>query len=158
MRFAPEPGVHSTHRRSHHQSRVIYTESVGQQSVLGFPHVGVAVAREFCVQTVARLARFAVPDSVREHDKKFGRIERLIFSEQLAGEFGSNKLRATAGGSVHDENGIRDVSFRVFVDLTERSVMDPQFGQRFTGGEFEIANGIIAFGWGRIIGRDGHFR
>ena len=107
--------MHSAHRRSHHQSRVIYAKAFGEQSVIRLHHVEVAVAREFCVHAVARLARFAVADPVRQHDEKFRRVERLIFSKQLTGKFRTNKLRAAAGGPVHDQNGICRFALRVFL-------------------------------------------
>ena len=104
MQFAPQPGMHSAHRRAHHQSGVIHSEAFSEQSVLRVDHVEITVAREFGVHAVAGLARFAVTDAVRQHDEKFRRIERLIFSKQLTGKFRANKLRAAAGRPVHDQN------------------------------------------------------
>jgi hypothetical protein len=93
-----------------------------------------------------------VSDPVREYDEIFRGVERLIFSEKFTSKFRPNELRAAPSRSMSDENGIRDLALRVLVDLAESSIMNPQFGQRFAGNEFEIANGVIAFGWGRIIG------
>ena len=59
------------------------------------------------MQSIALLARFAVTNCIREDDKKLRRIERLIFSKQLTGKLGANKLRAAASGTMHDENSIR---------------------------------------------------
>src|SRR5262249_55480368 len=81
----------------------------------------------------------------------FRRVERLIFTEKFAGKLRSNKLRAAAGCPVHDQNRVRDLAARVLVDFAERAVMDFQFGQRFAGSEFEIVDGVIAFGWRRIV-------
>jgi hypothetical protein len=36
------------------------------------------------VQTIARLARFAVTNSIRQDDKKFRGIERLTIAEKFA--------------------------------------------------------------------------
>ena len=124
MQFAPQPGVHSAHRRSHHQPRVIHSKAFGEQSVIRLHHVEVTVAREFCVHAVARLARFAVANPVRQHDEKFCRVERLIFSKQLAGKFRANKLRAAAGCPVHDQNRICRFALRIFLRFSQRSVMD----------------------------------
>jgi len=92
-----------------------------------------------------------VPDSIREHDEKVRRIERLVFTEEFTGKFWANKLRSTASCSVHDQNGIGNLSLRVFVDLADCSIMNPQFGQRFPGREFEIVNRVIAFSRHGII-------
>src|ERR1700693_6136224 len=152
MRFAPEPAMHSAHRSAHHQARVIDAESVSEQSILRVDHIEVAVTRKFRVHSVARLARFAVTDSVREHDEKFRNIERLIFAEKFTGEFWSNELRTAPGRPVHDENRVGRLAVRIFLNLAERAVMNFQFRQRFAGPEFEVANRVIAFSWRRIIG------
>src|SRR5204862_2901904 len=73
--------------------------------------------------------------------------------EKFAGEFRPNKLRTAAGGSVHDQNRIARLALVVFVDLAERPIMNPQLRQAFTGSEFEIANGVIAFDRRRVIRR-----
>src|SRR5207237_4159744 len=109
--------------------------------------------RKLRVHPIARPARFAVADSIREHDEKLGRIERLIFSEKLAREFRADKLRTVAGGSVHDQNRIARLALVVFVDLAERPIMNPQLRQAFTGSEFETADDEIGFGWPRIFRR-----
>ena len=156
MQLAPQPGVHSAHRRSHHQSRVIHAEAFGEQSVIRLDHVEITVAREFRVHAVARFARFAVANPVRQHDEKFRRVERLIFSKQLAGKFRANKLRAAAGCPVHDQNGIGRFALRIFLRFSQRPIMDAQLRQCFAGLKFEIANREIAFGRRGIIcgGRD----
>ena len=109
--------------------------------------------RKLRVQAVARFARFAVTDSVRENDKKFRYVQWLIFSKQFARELGSNKLGAAAGRAVHDENGIARLALGVLVNLAERSIMNSQFRQCFAGCEPEISDRVIAFSRWRIIGR-----
>ena len=104
------------------------------------------------MHAVARFARFAVANPVRQHDEKFCRIERLIFSEQFAGKFRANKLRAAAGCAVHDQNGVGRFALRIFLRFSQCPVMEPQLRQGFAGCEFEIANREIAFGRRRIIG------
>src|SRR3989442_13797525 len=116
-----------------------HAESLGQESILRYHHVDVTVVRKLRVQAVARFARFTVADSVRQDEKKFGRVQRLIFSKQFAREFGSNKLGAAAGRAVHYENGIARLALGVLVDLAERSLMNWQFRQCFAGCEPEIS-------------------
>ena len=118
--------------------------------------------REFCVHAVTRFARFAMANPVRQHNEKFCYIERLIFSEKLASEFGANKLRAAAGCSVHDENRIGRFALRVLLGFSQRAIVNPQFRQSFARLKFEVANREIAFGRRGIIcgqhetrGRDG---
>ena len=131
MQFAPQPGVHAAHRRAHHQPRVIHSEAFGEQTILRLDHVEITVARKFCVHSVARLARFAVADPVRQHDEKFRRIERLTFAEQFTGKFRANKLRAAAGRPVHDQHGVRRFALRIFLRFPQRPVMKTQLRQRF---------------------------
>src|SRR5712692_5130324 len=107
---------------------MIDCKSIGQQSILRFHHVDVTVARKLRVQSIARLARFAVADSIREHDEKSRGVEQLVLSEKFAGEFRPNKLRAAAGGPVDDQNGITRFAPIVFVNLAECSIMNSQFG------------------------------
>src|SRR5262249_2899153 len=106
-------------------------EHLRKQTILRFHHVEITIAREFRVHPIARLARFAVADSVWQHDKKFRRIERLIFPEQLAGEFRSNKLRATASCAVYDENGVRRFALRVSLWFSQRPIVETQLRQCF---------------------------
>src|SRR6266481_9575670 len=121
---------------------MIHAESVGQQSILRLHHVDVTVTRKLRMQSVARLARFAVADSIGEHNEKFCRIERLIFSEKFAREFRPNKLRAAAGCSMHNENGVPRLAPAVVVDLAQRSIVDSPFGQSLTRRELEIADRV----------------
>src|SRR6266550_171581 len=152
MQLAPEPGVHSAHRGAHHEPRVIYAEPFREQAVLCFDHVEVTVARKFGVHAVAWLARFAVPNAVRQHDKKFCRIERLIFPEQLTGKLRPNKLRTASGRSVHDEHCVYCFALSIFFRSSECAIMKPQLRQAFTRGKFEIVDRIVALSRHRIIG------
>ena len=53
------------------------------------------------MNAVARFARFAVVDSIRQHNEKFHRIERLIFPKKFACEFRPDKLCTAAGSPAH---------------------------------------------------------
>ena len=110
------------------------------------------------MHAIAGLARFAMADSVRKYDKKLGRFEWLILSEKFTGKLRANKLRAAAGRSMHNENDVSSLAFGVCVDLADRSIVNSQFRQCFTGGESEVANVVIAFRWRRIIGRAANAR
>ena len=104
------------------------------------------------MQPVARLARFAVADSVRQHDEKFRRIKWLIFTEQFAGKFRANKLRAAAGCPVHDEHCVLCFALRIFLRFPDGSIMDTQLRQRFARGKFEIVDCEVGFDRRRVIG------
>ena len=133
---------------------MIHRESVGEQTVIRFNHVEIAVARKFCVHAVTGLARFAVADPVRQHDEKFRSIQRLTSTKKFTGKFRSNKLRAAAGRSVHDQNCIGRFALRIFLRFAERPVVDAQLRQRFARLKFKIRNRVIAFSrWGIIASR-----
>ena len=76
------------------------------------------------MQPVARLARLSVTDSIRENDEKLCRVQCLAGSEQLARKFRADELRATAGGTMHDENDIARLPLPVFVDLSDCPIMN----------------------------------
>src|ERR1035438_82960 len=57
--------------------KMVHAEPLGQESVLGVHHVGIPVRGKPRVQAVARLARFPVPDPVRDDDVGAGGVERL---------------------------------------------------------------------------------
>ena len=152
MQLAPQPGMHPAHRSAHHEPRVVHAQSVGQQAILRFDHVEVSVARKFRMHPVARLARFAVADRIRQDDEELCHIERLIFPEELAGKLRANKLRAAAGRPMHDENCIRRFALRIFLRFSERPIMETQLRQCFARSKFEIANRVIALSRRRIIG------
>ena len=106
MALAPHPGVHAAHRRAHHQAQVIDAQPFGEQAVLRFDHVGVAVLRKLRAQAVAGLGGLAVADAVGQHDEVARGVERLARAKQLAGELGPDELRAAAAGAVPDEHGV----------------------------------------------------
>ena len=91
MQFAPEPGVHAAHGCAHHQPRMVRAQPVRNQAILRFHHVEVSVMRKLGVHPIARLARFAMPDPVRQHDEKLRRVQRLLSAKEFAGELGPNK-------------------------------------------------------------------
>src|SRR6266571_407263 len=62
VEFTPEPSVHSAHGGSDHEAQMIHLYSFGEQSVLRFEHVAIAVSRKFCVERIAWLAGLAVAE------------------------------------------------------------------------------------------------
>ena len=80
------------------------------------------------MQAVAGLARLAVAYPIRQYNEKFRHIERLIFSKQFTRKFRTNKLRAAAGCSMHDQNGISRFAFRILFRFPQCSVMKTQLG------------------------------
>ena len=125
---------------------MIDSEPFGKQTILRFHHVEIPVVRKFCAHSVARLARFAVTDSVREDDEKFRRIERLVFREQLVRKLGPrHKLRAAASCPVHDQNCIRRSALRIFLRLSNGPVMEMQLWQCLARRKFKVADREIAF-------------
>ena len=130
---------------------MVYAQTIGQQSKLRLHHVDVAVARKLRVHSVAWLARFSVPDSIREHDEKFRGIERLTRAEKFSREFRPDELRATAGGSMRDEDRVPHDALLILHRLSDRPIMDAQFRQRLARSELEIANDVIAFRRRRIF-------
>ncbi len=154
MRFTPKPRVHSAHRCPHHEPRMVHSQAVGQQSKLRLDHVDVAVTRKLRVHSVARLARFPVPDSVREHDEKFRGIKRLTRAKKFAREFRPDELRAAAGRPMRDQHRVAHGALLILHRFANGPVMDLQFRQRLARSELEIADDVIAFRRRRIIGRE----
>ena len=107
---------------------------------------------------IARFARLAVANSIRQDDEEFRRIEELAGAEKFAGELRSQELRATASCAVHDENRIAGHALVIPHRFAQGAVMQPQFRQRFAGGKLEIAQREIAFVRLGIIGGVGHGR
>ena len=142
----PQPRVHAAHRRAHHQPQVVHLQAFGQQAVLRLDHVGVAVAREPRAQAVARLARRAVADVVRQDDEVLRGVEQLAGAEQLAGEAVGEELRAAPGRAVHDQHGIAHDAGGVLPRRAERAVVHPQLGQRLARGEPEVPEHDVALG------------
>src|ERR1051325_1291320 len=151
MNFAPQPRMHPSHRRSKHKPRMIYAEAVCQQPILRLDHVDVTVAGKLRVHAVARLARFAVTDSVWQHDEVFRSVERLLFSEKFAGKLGPDKLSTGASCAVQDEDRVRRFALRILLDLPDRPIVNPQLWQDFARSELEIADGVIGFNRRRVI-------
>src|SRR5688572_22342869 len=90
-------------------------------------------------------------DAVGHDAEILAGVQRLSSAEQLAGEFRTDELPATATGAVSDEHGIPDDALRVLLRLAEDAVVNAQFRQRFAAGETEILQRDITFGGRRIL-------
>src|SRR5262249_45636735 len=95
-------------------------EPVGEELVLGCEDVLVAVSRELRAQSVARLARLAVPDVVRQDNEVLRGVEQLSWLEQLARKAAPDKLRTRAARAVHDQHGVGRHALRVLLRRPER--------------------------------------
>src|SRR5262245_57504107 len=109
---------------------MIDAETIREERLLRRQHVLVAVLRELRAEAVARLARLPVADVVRKDDEVLRRVERLSRHEQLARESAADELTAGATRAMHDQDGVRRDSLRVFPRHAERAVMDPKLRQR----------------------------
>src|SRR5215208_6877285 len=105
----------------------------GDERVLRGDDVGVVVARELRVQTVARLARLSRADGIGNDDEVRVAVEELPLLEELAGEIRNKKVGARAAGAVEEQYRIADDAAGVADRRTDRSVVDAQFGQHRAG-------------------------
>ncbi len=118
---------------------------LGQESVVRVNHVLVVVAREARAQAVGRLARFPVPDRVRQDDVVAAGVERLPGTEELAGEYRCEQRSAGLRRAVeHDD--------RLSRGRADRSVMQPQLRQHLAALKAEVAHDPAAFARRRIVG------
>ena len=125
-------------------------QALGQQPVLRFDHVAVAVVRKAGVQPVARLAGVAVADAVGEHDEVLRGIERLTRREELARKFRSHETRTAPSGAVQDEDRVMHHAVGVRARCTEGAIVDAQLRERLAGGESEVLEEEVALHRRRI--------
>jgi hypothetical protein len=138
--------MHAAHRRAHHQAQVIDAQPPRQQRVLRLDHVGVAVVRKVRVHSVARLARVAVSDAVRQNDVVLRRVEQLAWAEQHAREIPTGERAARSRGAVQHHHRVPNDSRGVAPRLAHRDVVESQLGKRFAVGEFEVVNDVVMAG------------
>src|SRR5215469_12478147 len=156
MLLSPDPGLHTPHRGAHDESGMIDTQPFSQQPKHSGDHVGVTVMGKARMQTIARLARLAVPDAIGHHDEILCGIQRLTWPEQLAGEWLAQKSLAAAAGTVTNEDGIAHHALGIPNRLPKRAVVDSQLPERLSGGEPEIPHDVIAFRGGHRGWRGGN--
>src|SRR5207244_11664824 len=97
----------------------------GEQSVLRFDHVAIAVAREFCVESITWLAGLAVAEVVRQDEKVARGVQGLALVEKFARELGPQEIAAISGSSVKDQHGIFNAAEFINPRCTECPVMYP---------------------------------
>jgi hypothetical protein len=132
----------------------------GDELVLQIDNVAIAVFGEVCLQSIARLARLAVANVVREDQVVAARIQWPARIEQRA-HIGWATERQTIGSRpVQEENCIVDVSSGVAMRFAERRIVDTQTSEGLFVAEFVIlepgvgllANGVRLSSPGGIVG------
>ena len=131
---------------------------LSEQPMLGGDHVAIAVTRKPALESIAGLARAAVPDAVRQDDEIACRVEQLPGPEQFRAEAVAavslaQEVAALAARAVQDQDGVAHGSGSVALDGAQRAVVDAQLRQRFTGLEAEILQDVVAFDGRRVLGR-----
>jgi len=150
IHVTPHPAVHRAHRRAHYETQVRQSKPFRHQEVLQRHHVGVSILREPHAKPVARLARLAVSEVVRQNDEVLLRVEQLALAEQPAGIALREKGAAGAARSVQDQDGVADHAVGILPRCTQRAVVDPDLGQRLAALEREVPGHEIGFDGRRI--------
>ena len=132
-----------------------HIEAFGDQPVFRVDDVAIAVVREFSAQPVARLARSAAADPVRQDNEVFGGIERLARAEQFVAERRPQPVGADAARAVEQEHPVDDAAGSIAFLGAKRAVVKLELGQRLTIGEAEIFEHEIALAQIRPGGRCG---
>jgi hypothetical protein len=95
----------------------------------------------------------AVADAVGKDDKVFCCVEELAGAEEVAGEQAGKEVGPAAGGAMHDQDGVGDLSFNVFYGLAEGDIMDVEFRKGdFAAPEGKILNFEVSFGLVGVVG------
>src|SRR5262245_15977164 len=110
--------MHATHRGPHDEPQMVYAETFRQQAMLCLNHVQIAITRKPGAQPITRLARLAMPNSIRENDKVAFGIEKSAGAKQLTGKFRADELRTAATRTVHDEHRVTDNTLRIALGLS----------------------------------------
>ena len=132
---------------------MVHLQSVGEQRVLRADHVVVGVLRKPRAKAVARLARLAVTDAVRQDDEVARGVEQLPGSEQLAAERAREEAFARPARAVENQHRVAHDARCVASGRADRPVVQVELRQRLAGAEAEIADDEIAFdGCGEIRG------
>src|SRR5262252_1557998 len=105
--------------------------------MVGGHHVVVGVMRKMRAQSIARLARIAVTDAVREDDEITSGIEQLTRSKEHAGKLRRKELRACAARAMQDQNGIAHRAVAVAYGFADGPIVKLQFRQGLTAAEVE---------------------
>ena len=115
-------------------------------------HIRVAVARELHAQAVARLARLAVADVVRQDDEVPLGVERLPLAEQPAAVGVAEESTAAAAGAVQDQHAVPHDAVGVFPRRAHGAVMNLDLGDAVAAREHVVAGDEIAVDGGGIGG------
>ncbi len=107
-------------------------EPFGHQPVLRGDHVSVRIAGEARPEPIGGLGGAAGADRIGQDDEIPRRIQGLARTEQLAAEARVEHAAPAAAGAVQDQHRGRG-------RIAERRIGKAQLGQRFAGGEADIA-------------------
>src|SRR4051812_26209928 len=118
--------------------------------MLRVDHVVIVVVREARAHSIARLARAAMADAIREHDVIPRRVEQLPRPEQLSGERAREKAGPRAGGAVQHDDCVANDAVGVLPRRAEGDVVNAQLGQRGAVGEVEIVDDEVGAGARRL--------
>jgi hypothetical protein len=77
-----------------------YSQSFRHEKMLRRDHVPISISGKFLLQSVARFARLAMADRVRQNDEVFFDVEGTARSEQRIHHFGLETLFSTPGRAV----------------------------------------------------------
>ena len=111
--------------------------------MLRFDHVAIAVARKFCVESIARLAGLAVAEIVRQDEKVARGVQRLARVKKFARELGPQEIAAISSGPVKDQHRILNAAEFINPRRTECAVMHPQIRQDFSRSKMKITKDEI---------------
>src|ERR1044071_2408066 len=111
---------------------------------MGRHHVVVTVVRETSVQSVTRLARLTMPDSVRQNEVVLRRVQQLPGTEEHTGKLAGHELSSRPSGAMQDQHGVAHNACRVPDRFAESTIVELQLGQRFTAFESECPDRKVA--------------
>src|SRR5262252_5470223 len=125
---------------------MVYTQAFLEQFVLRSDHVVIVILWKMGAQAVARFARLPVADVVGKDDEVTAGIKELARTEKDVGKLRREKLVAGPSGAMQDQHGVRHLPAGIAFRLAKGRVMQPEFGQRLTRLEVEVAADVVAFG------------
>jgi hypothetical protein len=92
------------HARSSDEAQMTYSQSFRHEKMLARDHVAISISRKILLQSVARFARVAMADRVRQNDEVFFDIEGTPTSEQRIRHLGLVKLYSAPGRAVQQKH------------------------------------------------------
>jgi len=112
----------------------------------GAHHIVVVVMRESLTQTVRGFTRLSVAHVIGQDQVMCGSVQRLAGLEQFLAEILAQEGAPGAARAVQDEDGVGDAASGILRRLTDREIVQAQFGEPVAGMKGEIAGDPIALG------------